>query len=460
MSRSCRRVLLSSCPEPFDDGVRVIGKDRLDERSPDLVGKFLQALPELGPGEILQDDHVVAAHQVVTRHCNREVARDDLRLFDLVPPPEMAPDVVDIDDQRECVFIRKTARQRRLAHTRRAVDQQEQEPDGTSKWATHRPWFTERIDLVDPGACAFSWRASLWDNDLRAAGRQRECGPASPGMCSCVAVIGAILKRRALRGPFTDRGRPRGRGALGLGVVLVAALIAVVPATPVAAATVSTPVAAGGLHSCALTAAGGVKCWGDNSFGELGDGTTTKRLTPVAVVGLSSGVVAIAAGGAHTCALTIGGAVKCWGFNAYGQLGDGTTRTRLTPVDVVGLSSGVSAIAVGGDYSAGHTCALTSNGAMKCWGSNEWGQLGDGTTVFQRSRPGGVVGLSSGVVAIATGENHSCALTAGRGVKCWGQNFLRQLGDGTTTTRYTPVSVVGLSSGVSGSRPGIAIPVR
>ena len=203
-------------------------------------------------------------------------------------------------------------------------------------------------------------------------------------------------------------------------------------------------VSAGYYHTCALTTAGGVKCWGGNSSGELGDGTTTDRLTPVDVVGLSSGVSAVMAGLTHTCALTTAGGVKCWGSNTYGRLGDGTTTDRLTPVDVVGLSSGVSAVSAG---TWQHTCALTTAGGLKCWGRNSWGQLGDGTNAF-RLTPVDVVGLGSGMAAVSTGTSHTCALTTAGGLKCWGQNS-GALGDGTTTDRFTPVDVVGLGSGMA-----------
>jgi alpha-tubulin suppressor-like RCC1 family protein len=210
-------------------------------------------------------------------------------------------------------------------------------------------------------------------------------------------------------------------------------------------------VAAGGSHTCALTTAGGVKCWGENTNGQIGDGTTTNRSTPVDVAGLSSGVAAVAAGGSHTCALTTTGGVKCWGANDAGQLGDGTATDRSTPVDVVGLTSGVAAVAAG----SSHTCALTTTGEIKCWGHNHASQLGDGFTISGSSTPLDVMGLSSGVDAAVAGGGHTCALTSGGGLKCWGNNAYGQLGDGTIVTgRSTPVDVAGLASGVTAVAAG------
>jgi N-acetylneuraminic acid mutarotase len=195
---------------------------------------------------------------------------------------------------------------------------------------------------------------------------------------------------------------------------------------------------AGSQHTCALTAAGGVKCWGNNDQGQLGDNSTTQRNAPVDVAGLSSGVVAVAAGDVHTCALTTAGGVKCWGYNGSGQLGDNSTTPRSAPVDVVGLSSGVVAVAAGGI----HSCALTTAGGVKCWGYNGSGQLGDNSTT-QRNAPVDVAGFSSGAVAVAAGDHYTCARTAAGGVKCWGNNTSGQLGDGTLLASPVPVFVSG-----------------
>ena len=199
-------------------------------------------------------------------------------------------------------------------------------------------------------------------------------------------------------------------------------------------ATVST----GSYHTCAIDLYGGVKCWGDNRYGQLGDGTNNNSTTPVEVSDLASGAVAISAGGGHTCALTPEGAVKCWGDNYYGQLGDGTNTNRNIPVSVSGLSSGVSAISSG----QWHTCALTSEGAVKCWGKNDAGQLGDGT--WEDSNiPVDVFGLSSGGIVISAGGTHTCAFISEAGLKCWGDDYYGQLGNGENNGSNVPVSVVG-----------------
>ena len=200
-------------------------------------------------------------------------------------------------------------------------------------------------------------------------------------------------------------------------------------------------VAVGTNYSCAVPVTGSIQCWGINSAGQLGDGTTTDRRSPVQVSGISSGITLVVAGSNHTCMLTDAGGVKCWGDNADGQLGDGTILGRRAPVDVTGLTSGVTAITAG----SSHTCAITTAGGVRCWGNNSDGQLGD-STITDRRLAVDVTGLSSGVTSVAAGSNHTCALTAAGGAQCWGQNSLRQIGDGTTTDRRVPAEVVGYST--------------
>jgi alpha-tubulin suppressor-like RCC1 family protein len=202
-----------------------------------------------------------------------------------------------------------------------------------------------------------------------------------------------------------------------------------------------TSLAVGAVGACALAKAG-VFCWGDNAQGQLGDGTTDPHNTPVAVSGLPSDVVKLSKAGYQTCALTSAGAVLCWGWNKLGEIGDGTTTPRPTPVPVYGLSSGVTDIATGSEYS----CALTGGGAVLCW-DNPAGELGDGTTMG-RTKPGPVMGLTSPVVAITAGSP-TCALTNEGGVLCWGRNDSGQVGDGTAKERDSPVPVSGLSSDVT-----------
>lgn len=203
-------------------------------------------------------------------------------------------------------------------------------------------------------------------------------------------------------------------------------------------------------HACVVTESGGVRCWGHNSHGELGDGTTQARLTAVDVAGLGSDVQAVSTGRGHSCALTSAGAVLCWGRNNFGQLGDGSTSQRSTPTPVSGLSSGVQAIALGD----AHSCAITSNGAVACWGHNFLGQLGNGSDT-DRSVPGLVIGMTSGVQAISAGHAHACAIVASGGARCWGYNLGGQLGDGTNITRFNPVNVSGLDSDVVAIHAGV-----
>ena len=218
-----------------------------------------------------------------------------------------------------------------------------------------------------------------------------------------------------------------------------------VPVTPVGLSSDVRSVSAGFAHACALMGDGTVRCWGSNGQGPLGDGTRTSSLVPQTVPGLS-GVVQLAAGGVHTCVRTDTGGVKCWGYDAYGQVGNGTAAPTpdgdvLSPVDVVGLS-GVASIAVGG-Y---HSCAMFTDGLVKCWGYNGDGELGDGTNV-NRSEPVAVAASAGAFASLALGAYGSCAITPGGGAMCWGAGQVGQIGDGAAVDRWLPTAVAGASSG-------------
>ena len=227
-------------------------------------------------------------------------------------------------------------------------------------------------------------------------------------------------------------------GALA-GVVLASSLSSVGPATATPVAT--TAVTAGGIHTCALATTGSVRCWGDNAFGELGNGTLTTARAPVPVSGLV-GVRQISAGRSHTCALTTAGAVKCWGDNDHGQLGNGTFTSSKNPVAVIGLA-GVSAISAGW-YA---TCALLKARTVRCWGDNDNGQLGNGT--FADSDAPVAVKALSGITGISAGGYHACAMSAAV-VRCWGRNVEGELGAGTLVTAPSSATPVVVQDPVQG----------
>jgi alpha-tubulin suppressor-like RCC1 family protein len=141
-----------------------------------------------------------------------------------------------------------------------------------------------------------------------------------------------------------------------------------------------TALAAGGRHTCALIETGALKCWGQNQRGQLGDGTTADRVVPVNVAELSTGVMALAAGWQHSCALMLNGSIKCWGNNGNGQLGIGNLLLKVTATDVAWIPTAAVAVAAGRE----HTCALLADNAVRCWGDDEQGQLGKDTKVSRR----------------------------------------------------------------------------
>jgi alpha-tubulin suppressor-like RCC1 family protein len=190
-----------------------------------------------------------------------------------------------------------------------------------------------------------------------------------------------------------------------------------------------------GDHRCGLTSAGSAYCWGTNWWGQVGNGTTVNRTSPVAVSG-SPTFTSIVAGGYHTCGLTSAGSTYCWGYNRYGQLGNDTNVDQSIPVAV--NTALKFSVLVAASY---HTCGLTPTGLAYCWGSNSNGEIGDGTNT-NRSTP---VAVSGGYTftSLSVGFSQTCGLTSAGVAYCWGSNAQGTLGDGTSTDRNVPTLVTG-----------------
>ncbi|UXI68015.1 hypothetical protein [Tahibacter amnicola] len=258
------------------------------------------------------------------------------------------------------------------------------------------------------------------------------------------AVAGGIVHTCAAVPSGVHCWGSNGKGQMGLGEP---SLYSTVPLPVVEITQMAVSVGAGYQHTCAAVN-GAALCWGDNSHGQLGDGTDDLRPAPQVVSGLSSQVSQVAAGGRQSCAIRNGSAL-CWGMNTSGELGNGLSVNSALPVQVKGLTSGVTAVSMG----ANHACAI-HNGAAKCWGVALDGQIGNGTNGMPYGTPTPVTGLSSGVTAISAGATHTCAIHNGA-ARCWGYDGYGQLGNGVLNdAQLTPAAVVGLESGVTAIAAG------
>jgi alpha-tubulin suppressor-like RCC1 family protein len=192
-----------------------------------------------------------------------------------------------------------------------------------------------------------------------------------------------------------------------------------------------------------------VRCWGKNDYGQLGNGSDDERsLVPVQVTGLASGVAALASGRHHSCAALATAGVKCWGSNLDGELGIGAAgNVAHAPVDVTSLSGRVSALGAGDAT----TCAIAS-GALRCWGRNSDGEIGNGMSgiQLQQPTPAAVIDAGAGVTVTSGGYGSTCAIING-GARCWGSNVNYALGVGrdASFTSTSPVALPGLGSGVT-----------
>jgi alpha-tubulin suppressor-like RCC1 family protein len=311
------------------------------------------------------------------------------------------------------------------------------------------PFATVPADAAATSGKAFSWGI----NDEGQLGNGAEAGRTTPGavknLTGVKSVKGGCYHGIALKTDGTVRAWGRNQyGQLGNGTNDQSKVpVKVKNLTDIEA------IAAGCLHNLALRQDGSVWAWGSNFYGELGNGTNgagTESNVPVRVGNLGAGVKGIAAGNEFSLAQMQDGTVQSWGYNANGELGNGTSgvnTSRNTPGPVSSLSN-VRAIAA--DHDGFHGLALLNDGTVRSWGYNAYGQLGDGTsgTGTSKSTPVAVSNLSN-VKAIAAGNNHSLALLNDGTVRAWGYNFHGQLGNnnfGPNTNASTPVAVPSLSN--------------
>ena len=220
-------------------------------------------------------------------------------------------------------------------------------------------------------------------------------------------------------------------------------------------------ISVGGYHSCALTSSAEVRCWGKGSEGRLGNGDTVDKNFPVTVVDVGGGtdpledIVQVSVGGEHTCALTGAGQVVCWGQGKDGRLGNDGIVSSSHPVWVVEAEDSTDPLTGIVQISSGdrHTCALTLEGGVVCWGEDAFGQLGNNNNTKDRDYPVTVIDRDEsteplkGIVQISSGGLHTCALTSGREVWCWGQGNNGKLGDGKNASTTFPVKVVAVGGG-------------
>jgi alpha-tubulin suppressor-like RCC1 family protein len=309
------------------------------------------------------------------------------------------------------------------------------------------------VALGGAHTCARGENGSLWcwgDNSQGQLGTSRS--KSSPAQ---VAALGVSVVEAALGGGHSCARKEDGTvwcwgdnsyGQLGdgtdLGTSSSPVLVSALGVTAVA-------VALGTSHTCARKGDGSLWCWGDNSQGQLGDGTLVARSSPVLASALGATAVAVALGTSHTCARKGDGSLWCWGDNSQGQLGDGTTAEKGSPVKLPVEAALLGTTAV--EVAAGvfHTCARKADGSLWCWGRNAYGQLGDGT-LLDRASPVQVAALGTMVVGVALGGHHSCARKADGSLWCWGRNAYGQLGDGTLLDRASPVQVAALGTTVVG----------